>query len=232
MKILALVLSILVSQGALSAPDKAGLRAAWEQAMRAGGAELEAGETDAYRLVDPNLPYDGELKLVGLTVRADGAGEMAGAFSHSGFVEFQLSNLQPPLLHSQTYYLWAGDRQNFFYFPDHARWTTAQNMPTALSAGSPRRTIARQLWTWLPILILLLMVAFVVFLIRKANGQQRRAGSIIEDSAALNVKARENLEFARKMHEEQIAIARSNNELMQDNNRLLGELVETLGKRR
>ena len=113
-----LLLGALVTHNALAEPDRDSLVEAWEAhiAARPSTVLFESVGDGVYRLEDSDLPYEGELKVVGALVRsADTTGYDTG-FNYLGMIDFQLSDMPAERLSSQVFLLLAQRSPNAALF--------------------------------------------------------------------------------------------------------------------
>lgn len=227
-----LLLGALVTHDALAEPDRDSLVEAWEAhiAARPSTVVFESLGDDVYRLEDSDLPYEGELKVVGALVRsADTAGYDTG-FNYLGMVDFQLSDMPAERLSSQVFYYWLSDRQTLHYSEAEQRWVDTAAFQASISdiysGGSSFGALSFMLnyGIWV-IIIVLLAFAFIAI-----GRQAKKARSLMDETAEINQKARENIDRAEGLQDEVLAIARENRDLQSENNALLEQMLETLKK--
>ncbi len=225
-----LLLGGVATHDALAQPDRTSLVEAWEAhiASLQGTARFEAIGDGVYQFEDIDLPYEGELTIVGALVRpAESAGFETG-YSHTGMVDFRLADLPAERLSSQVYYYWLTDRQTLHYSEAQQRWvdtaTYQQSITNMYSSGTSYGALSFMLnygiWIFL--------IALIVFIFIAISKQTKKARSLMDDSAAINQKARENIDRAEGLQDELLTIARENRDLQSENNELLKKMLEAL----
>ncbi len=230
--LIVLLLGTLVANGASAEANRESLLEAWEAhvASLPGTARLEAVGDGVYKFEDTDLPYTGELRIVGALVRPTESAGYETGFSHTGMVDFTLADLPAERLSSQVYYYWLADRQSLHYSETEQRWVdtaTFQNSFTDLysnDASFSALTFMLNYGIWI-ILIGLLVFAFIA-----VGRQTRKAQSLMDDSADINEKARQNIDRAEGLQDELLAIARETRDLQSDNNDLLKQMLDALKK--
>lgn len=226
----AALLGLLAATAALAEPDRDSLIEAWETYVAGlpGTVVLEEVEDGVYRYEDTDLPYEGQLKLVGALVRSAEINGMETDFSHFGMVDFELPDLPVERLSSQSYYYWLADRQTLHYLVQEQRWVdpaTYQRLLTEQYTGATSfgvMTFMMNYGIWV-LLIGLLLFVFIAF-----NRQTRKARGLMDETAAINQQARENLDRAASMQDEVMQISRQSRDLQSENNKLLKEILETM----
>ena len=115
---------VLWASPAFADPDRESLLEAWQAYVAGlpGTSVLEKTGDQTYRLVDTDLPYDGELRIVSALIRPLDTGFYDSGFSHLGLVEFELPDLPVERLSSQGFYYWQSDRQNLHYSTAENAW--------------------------------------------------------------------------------------------------------------
>jgi hypothetical protein len=230
--LIVLLLGTLVANGASAEANRESLLEAWEAHVVSlpGTARLEAVGDGVYKFEDTDLPYTGELRIVGALVRPTESAGYETGFSHTGMVDFTLADLPAERLSSQVYYYWLADRQSLHYSETEQRWVdtaTFQNSFTDLysnDASFSALTFMLNYGIWI-ILIGLLVFAFIA-----VGRQTRKAQSLMDDSADINEKARQNIDRAEGLQDELLAIARETRDLQSDNNDLLKQILDALKK--
>lgn len=228
--ITACCLLALYAPAAPAAADRDSLLAAWEAYIAGlpGTTGFESLGDGVYRLEDSELPYAGELKVIGVLVRPADSGGLRTEFSHFGMVDFELSDLAVERLTSQTYYYWLADRQTLHYSASEQRWVDMAAYNTALADSYGLNTDFGMLSFMLNYGVWVLLVVLVVVVFGAVGRQARKARALMDETAAINQQARENLDRAASMQDEVIAIARETRDLQAENNELLRKLVDAL----
>ncbi len=230
--LLIVLLTALLAPAASADANRDSLIVAWEAhvASLPGTARLEAVGDSVYEFEDTDLPYKGKLTIVGALVRpAESAGPETG-YSHLGMVDFTLADMPTERLSSQVYYYWLTDRQTLHYSEVEQRWvdtaTFQDSIRTMYDSDIPFSVLSFVLsygfWIFL---IALLVFTFVV-----VGRQTRKATSLMDDSAAINDKARENIDRAEELQDELLAIARETRDLQSESNALLKQMLGAIKK--
>jgi len=231
-KILLLLLGVIVTHDALAQPDRSSLIEAWEAhvASLPGTAHFEAVGDDVYQFEDTDLPYAGELTIVGALVRpADSAGLETG-YSHTGMVDFRLADLPAERLSSQVYYYWLTDRQTLHYLEAEQRWVDTATLQESIKNMYSSGTSYGGLSFMLNYGIWIVLIALIAFVFIAVARQAKKARSLMDDSAAINKKAKANIDRAEGLQDELLAIARENRNLQSENNELLRKMLEALNR--
>lgn len=225
-----LALCALFSVEALADADRESLIAAWEAHIGGlpGTESFEQTADGVYQYKDSDLPYEGELKLLGVLVRPSEAAGFETDFTHFGMVEFELPNLPEERLSSQVYYYWLAERQTLHYSMAAQEWVDAsayQESITNLYGGSPS---FGALSFMLNYGIWVLLIGLLIFVFVGVNRQAKKARSLMDESAAINDKARQNLDRAEAMQDEVLSIARETRDLQKEGNELLAKMLQAL----
>ena len=195
-----------------------------------GTVEFEAVADGVYRLEDSDLPYEGELKLVGALVRAAESPGFETDFTHFGMVDMELTELPAERLSSQSYYYWVSDRQSLHFSGTEQAWVSAAAYQAAiteqytpnLSFGALSFMLNYGIWIFL---VVLLVYVFVI-----ANRQSKKARALMDDGDAINQKASENLDRSERLQDEVLAITREMRDLQAENNALLHKMLDALNR--
>lgn len=229
-----MLLLLLVPALACAAPDRAGLIKAWEAAMSRDGS-LAAQPDGSYRYHNEAIGYDGAVKIASAIVRTDGVEEIAQPdMTAMGTVDFDLVDMpaRPKDSMASGLMMWKAERQNFIYDDKQQAWlTTAEwakaNYDEADGVGYPRSSLRWVLDYLVPIGLVALLVAVFVWLSRV----QRQSRSTMKDAFEVNRVARENVERAAKLQDEQKARMEESLALARRNTALLESILEELRKR-
>lgn len=224
------LLVLIAVQVAAAQPDRDSLIEAWEAYVAAlpGTSRFEATGDGVYQLKDADLPYDGEVKLVGVLVRSAEATGFDSGFTSIGMVDFELADIPEERLASQSYYYWLADRQTLYYSDAEQRWmgpadyqaTITELYSGGASVGVLSFMLNYGLW--------LLLIGLLVFAFIAVGRQAKKARGIMDDSAAINQQARENLDRSKSMQDEVLLIARESRDLQSENNQLLKDILSAL----
>ena len=230
LQMLLLLPGLFGAAAALAQPDRDSLLEAWEAFMVSlpATASFEKTGDGAYRLEDTELPYSGKVRIVAAIVRPPDDGGIVAEFTHFGMVEFELPDLPPERLGSQSFYYWLGDRQTLHYSNTEQAWldprayqrSIAETYGGGLSLGGFSFMANYGIWV--------LLITLIVFVFIVASRQSRKARKLMDDSAAINEQARQNLDRSEKMQDRVLAIARESRDLQAENNELLKQVLETL----
>lgn len=231
MRIVVIFMLVLTGFGVHAQPDKASLLDAWETRIVELGGTLDPQPDDTYLLTDDSLPYEGTVVVVSTLIRAapeQSYGDVQ--VSHSGIVEFRLEDLPVERTGSQLYYYWLTDRQNFQFLDDSQEWISQSQYNNLLqnSRGSSYSALSWFVNWGFWIVVLILVIWLAVFLGRS----QKKAKSLMSDSADINNLARENIERSAELQAEMAGLARKNAQLMEDNNVLLRQILESVDQSR
>jgi hypothetical protein len=228
-RLLLAMLALVAAAGSQASPDRDGLIDAWEAhvASLPATAEFERLDDGRYRLVDEDLPYSGELTIVGALVRPLDTAPYDDRISHTGMVEFRLDDLPDERRASQSYYFWLEGRQTLFYSQLEDRWVDMAGYQAAYASdyddvGLGPLSFMLNWGIWI------LLIGFFVFVFIAVGRQGRKAKTLMDQTAAINEKANANLDRSDKMQDEVLAIAREARDLHAEGNALLKEMLETL----
>lgn len=218
----------LAASIACARPDRDSLLQAWADyvASLPGTASLEPAGDGVYRLRDTDLPYDGDVRIVGALLRP---AEVPGAdseFSYIGIVEFELADWPAERLGSQSYYYWLSDRQTLYYSESEARWVGPSVYSEMLAEQYSFRNNFGVLSFMLNYGIWVLLIALIAFVFMAASRQARKARSLMDETQAINQQARANIERAAGLQDELLAIARESRDLQAANNELLAKILD------
>lgn len=226
-----ILLLVLLPAMAWAAPDRAGLINAWESAMRRDGT-LEAQPGGGYHYRNEAIGYDGSVAITSAIVRSDGVENIGQAdMGAMGTVDFDLVDMpeRPKDSLSTGLMLWKAERQNFVYDDGQQAWRTMAEWARSQygDGDGARRPFALLRWLMdyaIPVGLVALLVAVFWWLSRA----QRQSSSTMKDASEVNRAARENVERAAQLQDQQkalmdesIALARRNTELLEA---ILGEL--------
>ena len=226
-----LLLAISAPQASADA-SRESLVEAWEAhiASLPGTTRFEAVGDGVYQLEDSDLPYAGELTIVGALVRSTQSAGYETGYSHTGMVDFRLSDLPEERLSSQVYYYWLADRQSLHYSEAEQRWvdtaTFQQSITNMYDTDAPFSALYFMLnyGVWI---VLILLVLYGIFAVGR---QTKKAKALMDDSASINEKARQNIDRAEGLQDELLAIARETRDLQSENNALLKQMLDALRK--
>ncbi|MDJ0700235.1 MAG: hypothetical protein QNJ07_10285 [Woeseiaceae bacterium] len=229
-RIAILLITLSYSTTSIANPDRETLINAWEKrfAELPGTEEFEALGDDRYRIKDTNLPYEGELSIIGVLLQPIDSPELTTGFSTMGMVEFDLTELPAERKASQSYYYWLNARQMLYYSDEGQRWVDSQAYTQALSTRYEAPVSLGVMSFMLNYGIWILLIALVVFVFIGFKRQTGKAHALMDDSADINRKARENLDRSEAMQKEVLEITRESQQLHRETNRLLAEMLAKL----
>lgn len=213
-------------------PDRDSLVNAWEAhiATLPSTVAFESLGDGVYRFEDSDLPYEGELRIVGALVRSADTGGYNTGFSHLGMVDFELTDIPVERLSSQVYYYWLSDRQTLHFSESDQGWVDMAAYQASISSMYSGGGSYGVFSFMLNYGIWIVLIAVVVFGIIAVGKQAKKARSLMDDSAAINDKARQNIDRAEGLQDEILAIARETRNLQADNNELLRQMLGALKK--
>jgi len=228
--VIGIFILVLVSQEALAESDRESLITAWEAHIAGlpGTESFEKTADGVYQYRDSDLPYEGELKLLGALVRPSESAGFETEFTHLGMVDFELPDMPMERLSSQVYYYWVADRQTLHYSETAQEWVDAaayqESITDLYSGGSSFGVLSFMLnyGIWI------LLIALIVFVFVGVGRQAKKARSLMDETAEINQQARTNLDRAEKMQNEVLSIARESRDLQKENNDLLNRMLQAL----
>ena len=219
---LACLFFVLLWSAAWAQPDKGSLIAAWERLQLEDPSTevFEKVEDRLYRFKTGRFPFDGRMRLVNASIDSVAPGDEGGYIL--GVVEVELQGVEEEFYrtHSFSYSNWQRDNM-LYYDSKEERWLTYAQWEEAL--GEYWDDQATMPWYLelvsgpgflLVILVVFLVLAF--WLSRKSGSHMKRALAAQDQSLAEQAKAMD--------------IMRRSIALQEDNNRLLGEILEALKK--
>lgn len=229
-QIIILLAGAIAAQVAAAEPDRESLIAAWEAYVAAlpGTSAFEVLGDGHYRLQDADLPYDGEVKLVGALVRSGEASGFDTGFTHLGMVDFELVDIPDERLASQSYYYWLSDRQTLYYTDAEQRWLDPAAYQASITELYSGGASFGALSFMLNYGIWVLLIGLLAFAFIAVSRQAKKARVLMDETAAINQQARENLDRSEGMQNEVLAIARETRDLQSENNQLLKEMLSAL----
>ncbi len=225
-----LLLSAILTQDALAQPGRDSLIEAWEAhvASLPGTSRMEAVSDTVYQFHDSDLPYEGELRIVGALVRPADSTAYETEFTHLGMVDIELVDLPLERMSSQVYYFWLTDRQTLHYSGAQQRWVSPAEYQASISKAYRGGASFSALAFMLNYGIWVFLIGLIAFVFIAVGRQAKKARSLMDDTSAINQKARENIDRAQGLQDEVLAIARETRDLQSDNNELLRKMLEAL----
>jgi len=201
---------------AAAEPTRDSLLAAWEESQAADPQTLvfEKIEDGRYRFQTERFPFDGVLRVINVVIDDRHADFAQGTVM--GMVEVKLEEAPDEFQRDHAYSIGIWQSGNTLYFDQETEsWMDAsewqQQIMEQVSYGG--------LWGWCSqnlfwLVFLLLLVAMLWWVSRKANRQMNRA-------TALQDKAMAEQERAIRLSEEALEISR-------DSNRILSEVLNVI----
>lgn len=231
-QIIILVFGAALTQFAWADADRESLIEAWEAhvASLPGTVEFEALGEGTYRLQDTDLPYEGDIKLVGALVRGSESPGFDTDFTHFGMVEFELVDLPEERLSSQSYYYWLADRQTLHYSGTEERWMSPLAYQSAISEQYSPGVSFGALGFMLNYGIWVFLIALIAFVFLAVHRQAKKARSLMDQGESINQRASENLDRSERLQDEVLAISREMRDLQTENNELLKKMVDALSR--
>jgi len=230
--LLIVLLTAFPAPAASADADRDSLIEAWEARVASlpGTSRFEAVGDGVYQFEDSDLPYEGDLTIVGALVRpAESAGYETG-YSHIGMIDFRLDDLPADRLSSQVYYYWLSDRQTLYYSTAEQRWVDTATFQESISNMYSDETPYGALSFMLTYGIWIFLIALIAFVFIAVAKQTKKARALMDDSAKINEKARENIDRAEGLQVEVLALARETRDLQSENNALLRDMLDALKK--
>lgn len=222
------VFGVLATPAASADASRESLIEAWEThfASLPGTTHFEALGDNVYQLHDTDLPYTGEVTIVGALVRATESVGYETGYSHTGMVDFRLADLPEERLSSQVYYYWLADRQTLHYSEAEQRWVDTATFQQSITHMYDNSETFGALYFMLNYGVWIVLILLAIFGIVAIARQAKKARSLMDDSASINEKARENIDRAEGLQDELLAIAREARDLQAENNALLRQVLE------
>ncbi|MGI9237983.1 MAG: hypothetical protein ACR2QZ_11335 [Woeseiaceae bacterium] len=230
--LLILLLGVLVVHEARADANRDSLIEAWEAQITSlpGTARFESVGDDVYQIEDTDLPYEGTLTIVGALVRPNEVTGYDTGFTHIGMVDFRLADMSEDLLTSQVYYYWLNERQTLYYNEAEQRWVNTATFQASFadmydvdsSFGALSFMLNYGIWVFL--------IALIIFVFVAVGKQTKKARTLMDDSAAINEKARANIDRAEGLQDELLAIARDSRDLNLESNVLLRQILDAVKK--
>lgn len=232
MILLVSLLAALATSDVSAEANRDSLIEAWEAhiASLPSTTHFEAVGDGVYQLEDADLPYAGEVTIVGALVRATESAGYETGYSHTGMVDFRLADLPEERLSSQVYYYWLADRQSLHYSKTEQRWVDTAAFQQSITNMYDTDAPFSALYFMLNYGVWILLIGLAVFGIVAVSKQTKKAKSLMDDSASINEQARQNIDRAEGLQDELLAIARETRDLQSQNNELLRKMLAALQK--
>lgn len=227
-----LACAFLATSALAAEPVRDDLLAAWEAQFESlpETTAFEKLEEGRYRLSDSSLPYDGALEVVGSVIRRSDVLSANFPVTHTGFVEFRLTDLPAERLQTQSYYYWAADRQSLYFSEETESWISPADYQSLLNDAYSRPANAGggflfDYGLWL-VLIVVLIFGIVVI-----GRHSRKARALMDDAGDINRQARENIERSAVLQKEIVELSRRSIDLHGETNVLLQEIRDEISRR-
>jgi hypothetical protein len=227
-----LVFGVALPHFAWAVADRESLIEAWEAhvASLPGTVEFEALGEGTYRLQDTDLPYEGNLSVVGALVRHSESPGFDTGFTHFGMVEFELTELPEERLSSQSYYYWLADRQTLHYSGTENRWMSPLAYQSAISEQYTPDVSFGALGFMLNYGIWIPLILLIVFVFVAVHRQTKKTRSLMDQTESINQRASDNLDRSERLQDEVLTISREMRDLQAESNELLKKMVDALGR--
>lgn len=143
-------------------------------------------------------------------------------------VDFELPDLAMERMTSQIYYYWLTNRQTLHYSDSSGRWVDTATYNAALSGAYGLDTDFGMLSFMLNYGVWVMLALLVIVVFAAVTRQAKKARALMDETAAINQKARENLDRAASLQDEIVGVARQTRDLQAENNELLRRLIDAL----
>lgn len=232
MALVVMLLGALVAQEARAEANRESLIKSWEAhiASLPGTARFESVGDGEYQFKDTDLPYEGALTIVGALVSPHETAGYDTGFTHMGMVDFRLTDLPEDLLSSQVYYYWLNERQTLYFNDAEQRWVNTATFQASFADMYDIDSSFGALSFMLNYGIWIFLIALIFFVFIAVGKQAKKARSLMDDSAVINEKARENIDRAEGLQDELLAIARESRDLNLESTVLLRQILDALKK--
>jgi len=195
-----------------SAPTKESLITAWENQQKTDPNTLAFEEIspNIYRFKTERFPFEGELRILNITVDEQMSG-FEGGFT-MGIVEIELIDLPEDFLEKYSYSYSAWSQSNILYYDqENEKWLSAKEYYTKAQENVPSGVFI-DIFNYLPLLFLFL---FIIILIIVYNIQR---------------KNRKYLDFVRELSQKETELAEKTFKLSKNSNKLLNDILKELKK--
>ena len=205
---------LLVPTMLFALPSEESLIKAWEGFQKEDPKTIifEKISKNHYRFKTERFPFDGELKILNLTVDEQ-TSSFEGGFV-LGVVEVELINLPKDFLEKYSYSYSAWIQDNILYYDtEEEKWLSAEEYYGKMKEKMPTNFLF-DILNYLPFLFLLFII---VILIIAFNVQQ---------------KNKRYLNYAYDLSEKQMQLIEKSIKLAQKSNKLLAEILKELKKKK
>ena len=195
-----------------STPTKESLIKAWETQQKTDPNTLAFEEIshNIYRFKTERFPFDGELKILNVTVDEQMSG-FEGGFT-MGIVEIELVDLPEDFLKKYAYSYSTWSQSNILYYDiENEKWLSAKEYYTKAQENLPSGVLIDS-FNYIPLLFLFFLIIILIFVY---NVQKRN---------------RKYLDFVRELSQKETDLAEKNYKLSKSSNKLLKEILKELKK--
>ncbi|TAL37219.1 MAG: hypothetical protein EPN97_05665 [Alphaproteobacteria bacterium] len=192
----------LAAEEAAPVPDKAGLISFWEKSeIKDPHVQRfeKTKEEGVYDFATDFFPYKGRLKLLNAVVTKSNESYLEGLYT--GIIELELMDAPPDFFKKYAASYGAWTQQHYFYYAvkkgvwfPMSEWSaySADLYKSAepAASGCPLTSqLSRYAGTWLPVLVLLVLVAFVFRFARRQNAKiwENHAKALAEQQRGLKI---------------------------------------------
>ncbi|MBN1693978.1 hypothetical protein JW879_01075 [candidate division WOR-3 bacterium] len=195
-------------------PTEESLIKAWEGFQKSDPKTLafEKLSENRYHFKTERFPFDGELKILNVTVDKQ-TSSFEGGFI-LGVVEVELANLPKDFLEKYSYSYSAWIQDNILYYDtEEEKWLSDEEYYSRMREKIPT-SLFLDILNYLPFLFLL----FIIFILIIAFNVQK--------------KNKRYLNYAHDLSEKQMQIIEKSHKLAQKSNKLLSEILKELKKKK
>lgn len=195
-----------------SAPTKETLIKAWESQQKTDPNTLAFEEIspNIYRFKTERFPFDGELKILNVTIDEQMSGFEGGFIM--GIVEIELVDLPEDFLKKYAYSYSSWSQSNILYYDkENETWLSTKDYYTKAQEDLPSGIFIDPL-NYIPLLFLFFLIIILIFVY---NIQKRN---------------RKYLDFVRELSQKETELAERNYKLSKSSNKLLKDILKELKK--
>jgi len=195
-----------------SAPTKESLITAWENQQKTDPNTLAFEEIspNIYRFKTERFPFDGELRILNITVDEQMSG-FEGGFT-MGIVEIELVDLPEDFLKKYAYSYSNWSQSNILYYDqENEKWLSAKEYYTKAQENLPSGVFIDP-FNYIPLLFLFFLIIILIFVY---NIQKRN---------------RKYLDFVRELSQKETDLAEKAYKLSKNSNKLLNNILKELKK--
>jgi hypothetical protein len=194
----------------VSAPTKESLITAWENQQKTDPNTLAFEEIspNIYRFKTERFPFDGELKILNVTIDEQMSGFEGGFIT--GIVEIELTDLPEDFVKKYAYSYSSWSQSNILYYDiENEKWLSVKEYYTKAQENLPPGVFIDP-FNYIPILFLLFLIIILLF---AYNIQKRN---------------RKYLDFVRELSQKETELAEKNYKLSKSSNKLLKDILKEL----